>query len=126
MWLPLLALLLGFLAGQALALNVPPGYAPYLSVAILATLDSALGGVRGVLQERYDAVILMSGFFTNGALAAFLVFAGDWIGVDLYYVAIFVFGVRIFQNLAIIRREIISKYFSQYLKKNHSAGHEVQ
>lgn len=125
MWLPLLALFLGFLAGQALAFTLPPGYAPYLSIAILATLDSALGGVRGVLQEKYDSVILMSGFFTNGALAAFLVFVGDWIGVDLYYVAIFVFGVRIFQNLAIIRREFMSKYFSHYLKKNHSTGHEV-
>ncbi len=125
MWLPLLALFLGFLVGQTFTFTLPASLAPYLSVAILATLDSTLGGVKGVLQEKYDGAILMSGFFINGTLSAFLVFLGDWIGVDLYYVAIFVFGVRIFQNLAIIRREFIDRYLSHYLKKNHPASHEA-
>ncbi len=125
MWLPVLALFLGFLVGQTLTFTLPGTLAPYFSVAILATLDATLGGIKGVMQEKYDGAILMTGFFINGTLAAFLVFVGDWIGVDLYYVAIFVFGVRIFQNLAIIRREFISRFLSN-LKKNHSTTHEVQ
>lgn len=126
MWLPFLALFLGFLVGQTFTFTLPASFAPYLSVAILATLDSTLGGVKGVMMHKYDGAILMSGFFINGTLAAFLVFVGDWIGVDLYYVAIFVFGVRIFQNLAIIRREFISKYVANHLKKNNSSTREVQ
>jgi small basic protein len=126
MWLPILALLLGFLAGQALDVSLPAQFSPYLSVATLAALDSTLGGVKGVVQDKYDGAILISGFFINGCLSAFLVFLGDWIGVDLYYVAIFVFGVRIFQNIAIIRRASISKYFPHYLNKNHTKNHEVQ
>lgn len=125
MWLPILALLLGLLVGQTLTFTLPASLSTYFSVAILATLDSTLGGVKGVLQNKYDGEILMTGFFINGALSAFLVLTGDWIGVDLYYVAVFVFGVRIFQNLAIIRRELITKYFN-YSKNNHTPSREVQ
>lgn len=126
MWLPILGSLLGFLVGQTLTFTLPVGLETYLSVAILATLDSTLGGVKGVLQQKYDGAILISGFFINGTLSAFMVLAGVWIGVDLYYVAIFVFGVRIFQNLAIIRRELISRYLPRYTKKSHSTSHEVR
>ncbi|MFZ5641840.1 MAG: small basic family protein [Bacillota bacterium] len=110
MWLPSLGLLLGFLVGQAFTFVIPAEYAIYLSIAILAALDSALGGVRGVLEKNYDGAVLISGFFMNGVLAAGLVWMGDRIGVDLYYVAIFVFGVRVFQNLAIIRRVLLKKF----------------
>jgi len=33
------------------------------------------------------------------------------LGVPLYYAVIFVFGGRLFQNLAVIRRVTIDKYF---------------
>lgn len=125
MWLPLLGLFFGFLVGQTFAFTLPAGLAPYLSVAILATLDSTLGGVKGVMLNKYDGAILMSGFFINGSLSAFMVLVGDWIGVDLYYVAIFVFGVRIFQNLAIIRRELINRYWPNHSKTVHSVSREV-
>ncbi len=114
MWLPILGLILGFLVGQVFTFVIPAAYATYLSIAILATLDSALGGVRGVIEDNYDGVIMMSGFFMNGVLAAGLVWLGDRIGVDLYYVAIFVFGVRVFQNLAIIRRDLLNRYFPDH------------
>lgn len=119
MWLPLLALVLGFLVGETLNFTLPPVFAPYLSVAILATIDSTLGGIRGVVEKNYDGAILITGFFINGSLSAFLVFIGDWIGVDLYYVAIFVFGVRIFQNLAIIRRDFIIRYMPNHQTKKN-------
>ena len=125
MFLAILALILGFLVGQALTFTLPASMAPYLSVAILATLDSTLGGIKGVMLNKYDGAILLSGFFINGAASAFMVLTGDWIGVDLYYVAIFVFGIRIFQNLAIIRRELIVKLFSPAAKKGQTTTREV-
>jgi len=125
MWLPILALFLGFLAGEVLDFTLPRAYAPYMSVAILASIDSTLGGINGVLERKYDGAILITGFFINGTVAAFLVFIGDWIGVDLYYVAVFVFGVRIFQNLAMIRRSFVSRYLSNHQTKKNSNTHEV-
>lgn len=113
MWLPLLGLLIGLLIGQVFTFTIPVIYAKYLSVAVLASLDSVFGGIRGVMEEHYDSAILLSGFFTNTLLAAGLAYFGDRIGVDLYYAAIFAFGVRLFQNLAIIRRHILEKYFTK-------------
>jgi small basic protein len=34
-------------------------------------------------------------------------------GVDLYLAAIFAFGVRLFNNLAVIRRILIGKWFGE-------------
>jgi small basic protein len=40
-------------------------------------------------------------------MAGALTFLGDKLGVELYFAAIFAFGVRIFQNIAIIRRHLL-------------------
>ena len=79
------------------------------SIAVLASLDSVMGGVRAVFEKRFDGVVLITGFFANGALAAILAYMGDRLGVDLYYAAVFVFGVRLFQNLAVIRHLLITR-----------------
>ena len=45
----------------------------------------------------------------NALLAAGLAYIGERLGIDLYYVALIAFGMRIFQNLAIIRRALLGK-----------------
>lgn len=118
MWLPLSGLLLGVLIGSSFTVPLPPQYARYLGVAVLAALDSVLGGLRAMLNQKYDSPVLLSGFFVNSLLAAGLTFIGDRMGIDLYYVAIFVFGVRLFNNLAIIRHNLIDTYFPTHDKPN--------
>jgi small basic protein len=108
MWLPLLGLVLGIVLGSTFSLTIPGIYAKYMSVAVLASLDSVFGGLKGVMENKFDGAILLTGFFTNALLAALLAFLGDKLGVDLYMAAIFAFGVRLFQNLAIIRRYILA------------------
>ena len=88
---------------------MPPQYARLLAVAVMAGLDAVLGGVRASMEGHYDTEVFISGFFINGILAAFLCYAGNLIGIDLYLVAILIFGMRIFQNLAIIRRLYMGK-----------------
>jgi small basic protein len=110
MWLPLIGLLLGIGIGSALSIPIPGIFAKYLSVAVLAALDSVFGGVRGIIEDKFDGSVLLTGFFTNALLAALLAFLGDRLGVDLYMAAVFAFGVRLFQNLAIIRREILANW----------------
>ena len=48
----------------------------------------------------------------NTLLAAGLTYLGDMLGVDLYLAAVVVFGVRIFENLAKIRRLILGRFWS--------------
>ena len=107
MFLPLLGLLAGVLLGLALRLNVPIDWARYTAVGILAALDSLLGAFRAELEGNFDTRVFLSGFFTNALLAAGLTFLGDRIGIDLYLVALFAFGWRLFQNAAIIRRHFL-------------------
>ncbi|NPV26582.1 MAG: small basic family protein [Firmicutes bacterium] len=108
-WIPILGLVFGILIGLKSPLYFPVAYAKYMSVAVLAALDSVFGGLRAGLEEQFDNTIFMSGFFSNTLLAAMLAYIGDHLGVELYMAAIVVFGVRVFQNLAIIRRHLLKK-----------------
>ncbi|MGD0154424.1 MAG: small basic family protein, partial [Thermacetogeniaceae bacterium] len=67
-------------------------------------------GLKSIIEDKFDGTVLLTGFFTNALLAALLAGLGDRLGVDLYMAAVFAFGVRLFQNLAIIRREILSNW----------------
>ena len=110
MILAIVGLLGGRLLGSICPISIPVAYAKLFSVALLASFDSVFGGYRAVLEEKFDNTIFISGFFINALLAAFLVYIGDHLGIDLYYVALLAFGLRIFQNLAIIRRHFFKKY----------------
>lgn len=109
MWLPLIGLLIGLAIGFYAPVQVPIEYTKYLSVAILAALDSVFGGIRAGMEDHFDSTVFITGFFSNTLLAAILAYIGDRLGVDLYLAAIFAFGVRLFQNLAIIRRYLLHK-----------------
>ncbi|WP_406678184.1 small basic family protein [Moorella sp. ACPs] len=109
MWIPLIGLIFGVLIGLLLPVKVPVAYSKYMSVAVLAALDSVFGGLRASMEENFDNAIFLTGFFSNTLLAAFLAYIGDQLGVELYLAAVLVFGMRLFQNLAIIRRHLLKK-----------------
>lgn len=109
MILALIGILIGVLIGFYIPVTYSASYSLYISVAILACLDSVFGGIRASLEEKFDTRIFVSGFFGNAILAAFLAYIGDRLGVPLYYAAIFAFGSRLFQNFAIIRRILINR-----------------
>jgi small basic protein len=79
-------------------------------MAILAALDSVLGAVRAELDGKFDNRIFLTGFFANIVLAGGLTYLGDRLGVELYMAAIVAFGVRMFNNLAIIRRQLLQRF----------------
>ncbi|MGE5371795.1 MAG: small basic family protein [Solirubrobacterales bacterium] len=111
MWyLVLFCLVLGIFIGLKLPVFIPIMFSKYLSVAVLAVLDSVFGGIRSYMDNVFDSVVFLSGFITNALLAAGLAYLGDRMGVELYLAAVFAFGVRIFNNLAIIRRYLVQKW----------------
>ena len=109
MILPIIGVLIGVAIGLLFPLSMPVEYSKYLAVALLASLDSVFGGLRSALEEKFDNAVFISGFFVNALLAVVLVFVGERLGIDLYYVASLAFGLRLFQNLAIIRRFFLKK-----------------
>jgi small basic protein len=114
-WLPMVGLAAGLVGGLIVfsILKVPGElagiYAPYLSVATLAGLDTVLGGIRAGIEGRFQDDIFVSGFVLNTLLAAGLAFLGDKIGVDLFLAAVVVMGQRVFLNLSLIRRYYLTK-----------------
>ena len=92
------------------ARGAPSGFGKYMSIAVLAALDSVFGGIRAYMEDGFDNTIFITGFVTNALLAAGLAYLGDRLGVELYLAAVIVFGVRLFQNLAIIRRYLLKKH----------------
>lgn len=107
--IPFIGLLIGILFGFVFDMNIPTNFSPYMSVAILACLDSVFGAIRANLSENFKADIFISGFFGNAILAAGLAYLGDKLGIPIYIAAVIVFGGRIFDNFAIIRRLLIEK-----------------
>lgn len=109
-WLVLIGFISGIMLGSFFPLMLPADYVRYLSVAILACLDTVLGGLRALVEHKFDNVVFLSGFFANSLLAVILVYFGDNVGVDLYLAAVVVFGVRVFQNLAVLRRVLVDRW----------------
>lgn len=120
MWLPLIGLLIGLIIGSVFSITIPAEYTRYTAVAILAALDSVLGALRADMEKKYDNWIFVSGFSVNALLAVLLTLLGDRLGVELYYAAIVAFGVRMFTNLAIIRRGLLVRTREWWHKRSVS------
>jgi small basic protein len=109
LWLALIGLAAGVLIGFNLPVVLPYAYAIYMSVAALAALDSVFGGIRAAIEENFDNTIFLSGFFSNALLAVGLTFIGERLDIDLYLAAVVAFGIRLFQNISIVRRYLLKK-----------------
>jgi small basic protein len=108
-WLPVLGLVVGAAIGLVSKWTIPVEYSSYLSIAILAALDTVFGGIRASLEKSFDDTVFLTGFFTNILVAALLAYIGVQLGVDLYLAAVVAFGVRLFQNIAVIRRIVVEQ-----------------
>ena len=92
-------LIVGAILGWIAPFHIPISYANYTSVAVLAALDAVFGGSRAALERIFVV------------LAVILVYVGDLIGINLYYVALIGFGLRVFINVGAIRKIIMTKRF---------------
>jgi small basic protein len=107
--LPLVGLIIGFVVVYVGNVTVPADYASYLSLATLAGLDAVIGGIRAGVEEKFKTDIFLSGFVANTLLAVLLAYIGEQVGVDLFLAAVVVIGGRIFLNLSLIRRYLLTK-----------------
>ena len=105
-YIVMVSLIIGLVIGYNSPIVIPLAYTKLFSVALVAALDAAFGGLRAAVAERFDKHVFVTGFFSNTLLAAAL----DRLGIDLYYVALLAFGFRIFKNLAILRRYLLKDY----------------
>jgi len=110
MWLPVIGLIVGVALGFLFSVEIPLGYVKYTAIAIMAAIDTILGGLRAQLEDRFDLAIFLSGFVVNAAFAALLAGIGDLLGLDIYLGAVIAFSIRIFDNVGFIRRDVVMSY----------------
>jgi small basic protein len=103
-----LALIVGVVLGAVFEPSVPLALQPYLPIAVVAALDAVFGGVRAKLDGVFDDKQFVISFVSNVVVAALIVYLGDQLGVggQLSTGVVVVLGVRIFGNVAAIRRHL--------------------
>jgi small basic protein len=103
-----LGLLIGIVLGLVLRPDVPLALDPYLPIAVVAALDAVFGGLRAYLDGIFDDKVFVISFMSNVVIASGIVFLGDKLGVggQLSTGVIVVLGIRIFSNVAAIRRHL--------------------
>ncbi len=103
-----LGLVVGIVLGLVLRPAVPVSLDPYLPIAVVAALDAVFGGLRAYLDGIFDDKVFVISFVSNVLIASGIVFLGDKLGVggQLSTGVIVVLGIRIFSNVAAIRRHL--------------------
>ena len=106
--IPALGLLAGILAGLLLHPTVPLWLQPYLPIAVIDALDAVFGAVRAVMDGIFNDKVFVVSFLSNVVVAALIVFLGDQLGVgaQLSTGVVVVLCLRIFSNVASIRRHL--------------------
>lgn len=107
--IPAFGLVVGIVLGLVLQPDVPVWMQPYLPIAVIAALDAVFGAVRATLDGIFNDKVFVVSFAFNAVVAALIVFLGNQLGVgsQLSTGVVVVLGLRIFSNVAAIRRHLL-------------------
>lgn len=103
-----LGLGIGVVLGVIFKPNVPLWMDPYLPIAVVAAMDAVFGALRAFLDGVFSDKVFAISFVSNVVIAALIVYIGDKLGVgaQLSTAVVVVLGIRIFANVASIRRHL--------------------
>lgn len=124
-----IAIILGCIIGAFIGNFAPMisyTYSEYLAIAIVAALDTILGGIVASINKNFNMGVFISGFVGNAIFSILLAYLGSRLNVDIYLAAIFVFVGRIFYNLGVIRRYYIEKCTNFFKNKKANSANKVQ
>ncbi len=110
--------LVGIAAGILFPYHIPSTYSLYAAMIILALLDSVFGAASAATRKSFDLRTFITGFISNSLLAALLTYMGNKLGIELYLVALLVFGSRLFTNLSTMRRYFLAQISTKLKKKS--------
>lgn len=105
----LIGLIIGLIIGLFLQVDIPPAYSAYVAVVILAALDALVGGLNASMDDSFQTRLFVTGLLGNSLIAIVMVALGDRLNVALDLAAVIVFGTRMFNNFASIRRRLLER-----------------
>jgi small basic protein len=119
---PIVALLVGLLLARLIHTPPMPGWVgQYVAVMCLAGIDTICGGIRSILEDKFRNDVFLSGFVSNVAIAFFLAWLGDAIYINLFLAVALVLGTRIYTNLSLIRRFVMTRIEDARKRKERQA-----
>lgn len=104
--LAIVGLAIGAAIAYVLKPAVPQDATRYVAMVVIAGIDSSFGGIRSWMEQTFNDRIFLISFLLNALVAAALVWVGDHLAADVSTAIVVVFGIRIFQNVAAIRRRV--------------------
>lgn len=99
-------LFFGIILGYVLQI---PANEKISAIIFITATDAIFGGVVAKLQQNFSNRILIFGFMTNTIFGMSLIFLGNFFEIELYYIAIFIFGLRIFKNFSVLKSFLLKK-----------------
>ena len=106
---PLVGLIAGMIFGYILQI---PADEKICAVIMLVAIDSICGGVVANINKNFSNRILIFGFLTNTIFGLILIFFGNFFGINLYCIALLIFGLRIFKNISALKDFFLKKYIT--------------
>lgn len=104
----IVGIFIGIILGLGINFPIPLELTKYSAVVIMGILDALFGAIRAeITNDRFDAIIFITGLFFNIILSIAITLLGDKLGLDLYLAATFVFTFRIFSNIGTTRRAVL-------------------
>lgn len=104
----IIGLVIGVILGIVFSPELPNWMDAYLPVAVIAGLDAISGAVRSMIDGNFSDKVFVISFLGNVVVACVLVWIGDQLGVGAQMTTgvVVVLAMRIFANLAAIRRKV--------------------
>jgi len=104
-------LILGIVAGLNLNLVYNPNYIVYISLAILAVLNTIINMLHDSKTTELSMGKSIAYLLTDLLFALFLGFVGEQLGLPIYLAAVFAFGNNIYKKIKVIVDIYLEKYF---------------
>lgn len=105
--------ILGILAGFNLNLVYNPDFAVYISLAVLAILNTIFSMLEENLKGELTPVKSITFLISDLGFGLLLGYVGEQLGLPIYLAAVFAFGNNIYKNL----RSMINFALENYQKK---------
>jgi len=102
--------ILGILAGFNLNLVYNPEYAVYISLAVLAILNTIFNLLNENLKGELTPIKSMVFLISDLGFGLLLGYVGEKLGLPIYLAAVFAFGNNIYKNLGIMSNFMLEKY----------------
>ncbi len=105
----LVGIVLGAIVGLYLPVSIPPAAAPFLAVAVVASLDAIVGAAKARQEGNFLGIDFVEEWVTSLVVALTLTFLGERLNVRLYYAVAAALSMRVFHNFSRLRRARLTK-----------------